>query len=264
MQRQMVLAGLGLKRKMRILVTHMHGDHVLGLPGLIQTMALFGRTAPLEVYGPDGVFSYIKAMKETVKFELTFPIEVKEVQAGIAYEERDYHVRCVWTHHPVPNLAYALVENPRPGRFQPEKARNLGIPEGPLWGKLQHGETVILHGQPIPRGLVVSQPRPGRRIVYSGDTSPCEDVAELARDADLLIHEATFSDDLAEKASQMGHSTPSQAAELARKAGAFRLVLTHVSSRYDEDECFLKGASRVFPEVFLAEDLMVVDVSFRD
>ena len=264
MQRQMALAGLGMKSRMRILVTHMHGDHVLGLPGLIQTMALFDRRAPLEVYGPEGVFAFIKAMKETVKFGLTFPIEVTEVQAGMVYEEKDYLVRCVWTGHPVPTLAYALVENSRPGRFQPEKARSLGIPEGPLWGRLQHGETVTSHGQAILPELVMSRPRPGRRIVYSGDTSPCESIAELAKEADLLIHEATFSDDLAEKASQMGHSTPSQAAELAKKAGVLRLILTHISGRYDQDEYFLEGANRVFAGVLLAEDLMVVNVPLRD
>lgn len=265
MQRQMILAGIGMKNKMRILITHIHGDHVLGLPGLIQTMALFDRRAPLEIYGPEGVFAFIKAMKETVKFGLTFPIEVREIQAGMVYEEKDYHVECAWTGHPVPALAYALVENSRLGKFEPEKAKSLGIPKGPLWGKLQHGETVTSpYGQTVHPELVVSQPRPGRRIVYSGDTSPCESISELAKEADLLIHEATFGDELAEKTSQMGHSTPSQAAELAMKAGALRLVLTHISGRYDQDERFLEGASRVFAGVLLAEDLMILNVPLRD
>jgi ribonuclease Z len=265
MQRQMVLAGIGMKSKMRILITHMHGDHVLGLPGLIQTMALFDREAPLQVYGPEGVFAFIKAMKETVKFGLTFPIEVKEVQAGIVYDERDYHVESAWTSHLVPTLAYALVENFRLGRFEPEKAKVLDIPEGPLWGLLQHGKAVTApNGQTVYPELVVGQPRPGRRVVYSGDTGPCESILELAKGADILIHESTFADSLAEKASQMGHSTPSQAADVAKKAGALRLVLTHISGRYDEDEGFLEGSKRVFPGVLLAEDFMVLKVPLRD
>ena len=265
MQRQMVLAGIGLKSRLRIFVSHMHGDHVLGLPGLIQTMALFDRKAPLQVYGPEGVFAFIKAMKETVRFGLTFPIEVKEVGAGMVYDGGDYHVESVWTSHPVPTLAYALVENSRPGRFQPEKARALGVPEGPLWGLLQHGKAVTPpSGQIVSPELVVGQPRSGRRVVYSGDTGSCESLLELAVGADLLIHEATFADSLSEKASQLGHSTPSQAAEVAVRAKALRLVLTHISGRYDEEEGFLEAAKRVFPGVLLAEDLMVLTVPLRD
>ncbi len=265
MQRQMILAGLGMKSKMRILISHMHGDHVLGLPGLIQTMALFDRRFPLQVIGPEGVLAFLKAIKETVKFGVTFPIEVKEVQAGLVYEGRDYHIESAWTDHPVPTLAYALVEDPRPGRFQPEKAEALGIPKGPLWGLLQRGKAVSSStGQVINPELVLGQPRHGRKVVYSADTAPSKSILELAEGADLLIHEATFGDELAEKANEMGHSTPSQAARLAKEAGVLRLILTHISGRYDQAAGFLDGSKRIFPEVLLAEDMMVVRVPFRD
>lgn len=264
-QRQMMLAGLGMKSKMRILISHMHGDHVLGLPGLIQTMSLFDRKVPLQVFGPEGVLAYIQAMKETVKFGVTFPIEVKEVQAGLVYQEQDYRVDSAWASHSIPTLAYALVENPRPGRFHPEKAMALGIPQGPLWGLLQRGKPVTLSdGRIIWPEEVLGQPRRGRKVVYSADTAPCKNILELSRGADLLIHEATFADELAEKASEMGHSTPSQAAIVAKEAGVLQLVLTHISGRYDQAVGFLDGSRRIFPDLVLAEDLMVVRVPFHE
>jgi len=264
-QRQMVMAKVGLKAEMRILITHMHGDHVLGIPGILQTMALFDRTAPLRIYGPKGIYAFVKAVKETVRFGLSYPIEVMEVGEGIIYEEEDYYVESAWMKHPIPALGYALVEKNRPGKFFPERAEALGIPKGPLWGELQRGRTITTPtGKIVQPDAVMGSPRKGRKIVYTGDTSSCEALVKLAQEADLLIHEATLGDELEEKALESGHSTPSQAAEVAKKAGVKRLVLTHISGRYPEEEGFLECARRLFLETVVAEDFMVLEVPLLD
>jgi ribonuclease Z len=265
-QRQMIKARVGFHRKMKVFVSHMHGDHVLGLPGLLQTMSLFDRNQKLEVYGPIGVKAFIKAIQRTVQFVLTFPIEIHEIEAeGMVCDEKEYQVQAARTDHLIPSLAYALVEKPRPGRFSPETARALGIPEGPLWSKLQQGKEVRTStGKIIKPKLVVGAPRPGRKIAYSGDTRPTESLVKVAENADLLIHEATLSDELLERAKEDGHSTPSQAAEIARKARVKRLILTHVSSRYKDTQQLLEQAQKIFPNVEMAEDFMKIDMSLSD
>lgn len=261
-QRQMLLAGLGFHRKMKIFVTHMHGDHVLGLPGLLQTMSLLRRERKLEVFGPPGIKAFVNAIQRTVQFVLTFPVEVVEVkEGGVACEENDYEVRAVWADHVIPSLAYALVEKPRPGRFHPERARALGVPEGPFWSKLQHGEAVRLPDRRIVSPeQVVGPPRRGRKVVYTGDTRPFEDLVSFAENAELLIHDATFDDELAERALEDGHSTPGQAAETAKRAQVKKLVLTHVSARYKRADALLKQAKKVFPNVTVAEDFMELEI----
>ena len=246
MQRQMIMAKLSFHRKMKIFITHMHGDHVLGLPGLIQTMSLFDRQRKLEVYGPKGLKEFIDVIQKTVQYTLTFPIEIHEIaKAGTICEEDEYTVFAVEVDHVIPSFAFALIEKPRPGKFYPEKAKKLGIPEGPLWSRLQRGYSVTLpDGRTVKPSEVVGPPRPGRKIVYSGDTRPCMNLVRLAENADLLIHDATLDDELAEKAYEDGHSTPSQAAEIARKAGVDRLVLTHISARYKSAEKLLEQAKK--------------------
>ena len=265
-QRQMIMAKLSFHRKMKIFITHMHGDHVLGLPGLIQTMSLFDRQRKLEVYGPKGLKEFIDVIQKTVQYTLTFPIEIHEIaKAGIICEEDEYTVFAVEADHVIPSFAFALIEKPRPGKFYPEKAKKLGIPEGPLWSRLQRGYSVTLpDGRTIKPSEVVGPPRPGRKIVYSGDTRPCINLIRLAENADLLIHDATLDDELAEKAYEDGHSTPSQAAEIARKAGVDRLVLTHISARYKSAEKLLEQAKKVFPNVFVAEDFMKIEIPLKN
>jgi ribonuclease Z len=265
-QRQMIRAGVGFHRKMKIFVTHMHGDHVLGLPGLLQTMSLLDRQRELEIYGPVGIKAFVKAIEKTVQFVLTFPVEIHEIRKKETIcEEKEYEVQAAETDHVIPSWAYALIEKPRPGRFDPKKAESLGIPEGPLWSKLQHGEKVK-----TPRGDIVSPnqaigvPRPGRKIVYSGDTRPTKNLLQLAKGADLLIHEATLENELKEKAQEDGHSTPAQAATIAKKAGVKRLVLTHVSSRYKNTKNLLEQARKIFPQSDVAEDLMEIDVLLEE
>lgn len=261
-QRQMVRAGLGFNKKMRVFITHMHGDHMLGLPGLIQTMSLLDRTKTLEIYGPEGLEDFVEAIEKTVQFTLTFPLEIAEIEdEGLACEEREYEVYAAWADHSAPALAYSFVEKPRPGRFYPEKAKALGVPEGELWSKLQHGSTVKLPNRRIVKPEEVAGPqRFGRKIVYTGDGRSSKSLVKLARNADLLIHDCTFDDELAERAEEDGHSTPSQAAETAIKAKAKRLILTHISARYSKPDMLLKQARKGFRNVDVAEDFMTIEL----
>jgi len=273
-QRQMIKARVGFHRKMKIFTTHMHGDHVLGLPGLLQTMSLLDRTQRLEVYGPVGIRAFIESIQLTVQFVLTFPIEIYEIEnEGVVCEEREYHVQAARTIHMIPSLAYALIEKPRLGRFNPEKAKALGVPEGPLWSRLQHGEKVKTPtGKVVKPEEVVGAPRPGIKIAYSGDTRPTRSLARLAENADLLIHESTLGDEMLKRAQEDArmlaiikiHSTPSQAAEIARKAKVKRLILTHLSSRYKSAERLLEQARKIFPNVDVAEDFMKIELSLGD
>jgi len=261
-QRQMIRAKVGFHKKMKVFLSHLHGDHVLGLPGLLQTMALMDRKKELEVFGPEGTGAFLTCVRETLRFGLTFEVEVHEIRgAGVVCSENDYVVEAVWANHVTPTLAYAFLEKARPGRFYPEKAAALGVPKGVLWSKLQHGESVALADGRVVKPEEVSGPtRRGRKIVYSGDTRPFKGFAKFAFGADLVVHEATFDDALAEKAELDGHSTPSQAAFQAKRAKAKKLVLTHVSARYADAKLLLEQAKKVFENAVVAEDFMVLEL----
>ncbi len=264
-QRQMIKAKIGFNRKTKIFITHMHGDHILGLPGILQTMSLLGRDKPLQIYGPKGIAEFVDAVRRTVRFSLRFPVEVYEVEEEVICQEEEYEIQSAWAEHSIPSLAYALIEKPRPGRFNPERAASLGVPKGPLWSRLQRGFDVKLpDGRVIKPEDVLGPRRPGRKIVYVGDTKPSENIANFAFGADVLIHEATFAEDLAERAEEDMHSTPSGAALIAKKAKVKLLVLTHISARYGDPEVLLEEARRTFPNVLVAEDFMNIDVPLRD
>ena len=264
-QREMIKAKIGFNRKTRIFITHMHGDHILGLPGILQTMSLLGRDKPLQIYGPQGIAEFIDAIKRTVRFSLRFPVEVYEVEEGLLCREEGYEIHSAWAEHSVPSLAYALLEKPRPGRFNPERAASLGVPKGPLWSRLQRGLDVKLpNGRIVKPGDVLGPQRPGRKIVYVGDTRPSENIANFAFGADVLIHEATFAEDLAERAEEDMHSTPSGAALIAKKANVKLLILTHISARYGDPRVLLEEARKNFPNVMVAEDFMSIDVPLKD
>jgi len=263
-QRQMIIGKIGFNRKTRIFITHMHGDHILGLPGLLQTMSLLGRDKPLWIYGPQGIAEFIDAIKRTVRFALKFPVEVYEIEDGLICQEKEYEIRSAWAEHSVPSLAYALIEKPRPGKFNPERAISLGIPKGPLWSRLQRGEDVKLpDGRVVKPKDVLGPPRRGRKIVYVGDTRPSSVIADFAFGADVLIHEATFAEDLAERAEEDLHSTPSGAALVAKKANVKLLVLTHISARYGDPKVLLEEAKKNFSNVLIAEDFMSIDVPLK-
>ena len=261
-QRQMIRARIGFNRRTKILITHMHGDHVLGIPGVLQTMSLLGRDKPLQISGPPGIRAFIDAVVQTVRFYLGFQVNIHEITSGGSVcEERGYEAQSVRADHPGPALAYALTEKPRPGRFHPERAVSLGVPKGPLWSKLQHGHEVELaDGRKVKPEEVLDPPRSGRKIVYTGDTRPSEKILKLAQGADVLIHEATFADDLIERAAEDGHSTASQAATIAGKAGVGLLILTHISSRYEDAKLLLEEARAIFSNTRIAEDFMKIDV----
>ena len=244
-QRQMMQAKVSFHKKLKVFLTHLHGDHVLGLPGVLQTMALMDRKEPVAVYGPPGIKDFLVCTKETLNFGLTFPVEINEILSeGTILDEEDYTLTAVKSNHAVESYAYAFVEKPRPGKFYPKKAQALGVPLGELWSKLQSGEEITLpDGKVVKPSDVMGPLRAGRKIVYTGDTRPFEAFAKFAADADLVIHESTFDDSLAEKAALDGHSTPSQAAQEAKAANAKQLVLTHISARYP-DASFAFGAGK--------------------
>jgi len=266
LQRQMIQASIGFHRKMKIFITHMHGDHVLGLPGLLQTMSLLERERKLNIYGPIGIKAFVESIKETVQFVLTFPVNVYEIEdEGMVCGEKEYEIYAEWVDHVIPSLAYALVEKPRPGRFFPEKAKRLKIEKGPMWSKLQQGESIRLPNGRIVKSEEVTGPlRAGRKIVYTGDTKSTKNLIEFAKNADLLIHDATFDDELFERALEDGHSTPSQAAETANKAKAKRLILTHISARYKDTSVLVEQARKIFSKVNVAEDFAKIEIPYQD
>jgi ribonuclease Z len=265
-QRQMIKAKAGFHKKLKVFISHMHGDHVLGLPGLLQTMALMDRQRKVEIYGPEGIKRFFEGTREVLQFALTFPVEIHEINAaGIICSEKEYTIEAAWANHVIPTLAYAFVEKPRAGKFYPDKARALGVPEGELWSKLQHGEEITLpNGAVVKPKDVMGSLRRGRKIVYSGDTKPFKGFARFAAGADLVIHEATLDDALAEKAAEDGHSTPSQAAKAAAKAKAKKLVLTHISARYADVRVLLEQAQKIFKNTVVAEDFMRLELPLLD
>jgi ribonuclease Z len=262
-QRQMVRAHIGFQRPMKIFLSHLHGDHVLGIPGLLQSMSLMRREKPLHIYGPIGLVDFVKAFSESLGGP-TFPVILYEIQEpGIVFESEDYRVVAVEAKHRSTAWSYCFIEAPRPGRFHPERARKLGLPEGELWGRLQQGEVVEFEGKTIEPQMVTDPARPGRKIVYSGDTSPNEALLDISRKADLLIHEATFLDELSDRAAEDGHTTVLQAAQLAKEAEVDLLVLTHISSRYPDPMVIQAEAEKVFSNVLVAEDLMELDIPLK-
>ncbi len=262
-QRQMMRYGVGFSFT-DVFFSHFHADHMLGITGLVRTMGLQDRTAPVTLYGPRGAQRVLGAALSLGIERNKFPVQIVEIRPGDRLPRNGYDIVVFATEHRADTVGYALVEHIRLGRFHPERARELGVPEGPLWGRLHKGETVTLDdGRTVSPADLVGEPRRGRTLVYSGDTRPTLAVLEAARGADLLIHEATFGGDEAERAVETGHSTASEAARLALEAGVRRLVLTHISPRYTRDAPELLAEARaVFPETTIARDGMMVEVPF--
>lgn len=264
-QRQMMRYGVGFSFR-EVFFTHYHGDHILGITGLIRTMGLLDRTTPLTLYGPRGATRVLGGLL-TVGIERSrFPVEIVEIRPGDRLSRHAYDIVVFPTEHRTDTVGFALAEHDRPGRFNVARARELGVPEGPLWGQLHKGNVVTLpDGRTIDPTHLVGPARPGRTVVYSGDTRPVPQVAEAARGADLLVHEATFGDDERARAIETGHSTASDAARIARDAGVKRLVLTHISARYSREAPELVEEARaIFPEVMVARDGLALDVPFAE
>ena len=264
-QRQMMRFGVGFSFR-EIFFTHYHADHLLGVTGLLRTMGLQDRSAPVILYGPKGAQRVLGAAISLGIERNKFPIDIVEIKPGDRLARDDYEIVVFETEHRADTVGYALVEHTRLGRFNPDRARELGIPEGPFWGQLHKGKTITLpDGRIVGPAELVGSPRAGRRVVYTGDTRPHLSVIEASRGADLLVHEATFGGDEMERAQETGHSTAAEAARVALEAGARRLVLTHISSRYSRDAAELLAEARsVFPETVIARDGMTVDVPYAD
>ena len=264
-QRQMMRYGVGFSFR-EIFFTHYHADHMLGLTGLLRTMGLQDRAAPVTLYGPAGAARILGAALALGVERSRFPVEIVEVKAGDRLPRAEYDMLAFATDHRADTIGWAMVEHQRLGRFDPERARAMGIPEGPLWGRIHKGEPVTLEsGRVVTPAELVGPTRPGRTVVYSGDTRPTLAVIEAARGADLLIHEATFGTEEQARADETGHSTAAQAARVAEQAGVRRLVLTHISPRYSRDAPELRAEARaVFSDVTIARDGMTVDVPFAD
>lgn len=264
-QRQMMRYGVSFALS-DIFFTHFHADHVIGVIGLMRTMALQGRTEELRLWGPKGAGRHLKRAEQFGVDRLTFPLVIQELDHLEKIRRKDYAiVPFAVEHGPGPAMGYALVEDDRKGRFDPDHARAMGIPEGPLWGRIHRGEDVTLpDGRVVPSSALVGTPRSGRIIVVTGDTRPCESTVEVAHNADLLVHEATFGDEEAERAVETGHSTAREAAIVAKRAGCLRLLLSHFSARYSRDAAELAAQARAeFSDVTIGKDGMTIAVPYR-
>jgi ribonuclease Z len=263
-QRQMMRFGTGFSVD-DIFISHMHADHFLGVIGLLRTMGLQGREAGIRLWAPEGGEAILLQAVHLGVERVPFPIEIRELSAGSRVMREGYDIVAYQTRHGAHSLGFVVEEHERLGRFDPERARQLGVPEGPLFGRLHRGEVVEVEGRLIQPESVVGPPRPGRRVVYTGDSRPCRATVEMAAGCDLLIHDATFGHDELERARSTQHSTAREAARVARDAGVRQLVLTHISSRYAEDSRGLeREARRVFPRAIVAYDGLEIEVPLSD
>ncbi len=263
-QLQLARSHLGWARLRAIFITHLHGDHVIGLAGLLMTMSMGERSAPLAIYGPPGIRGYVDLSRKYLKFGVAYPLEVRELSGGPVIEEEEYRIDALPVDHRVFTLAYRLREHPRPGRFDLAAAERLGVPAGPLYKRLQSGEAVTLEGGKAVRPEeVLGPPRPGRTVVYMVDTRPFTGAEDFVRGADLLIHDGMFADDMGGESGLKGHTTARQAARLARKTGVGKLVLVHISPRYLSIREMLEEAREEFPNTRIARDLDAYEVKYQ-
>ena len=263
-QRQFQKSHLSYMQITKIFITHFHGDHFLGLPGLIQTMQLNDRDIPLHIYGPLAMIEILNQILHLGYFRPTYEIIAHELKPGDHVSFDGYDINTIASDHGVPALAYSLIESKRPGRFNKPKALELGVPEGPLFSTLQRGTAITLdNGKIITPSMVLGPPRPGRKIVFSGDTRASKSMISFAKNADVLIHEATFTSELKDVAIRYGHATAKQAADIAKKAGVDRLYLSHISPRYLDYLEILKDAQQVFPDSFVPKDFDEITVPLK-
>lgn len=263
-QQQMMRAKTGMKALTSIFITHLHGDHVLGIPGLVQTLSFLGRVEPLYIYGPKGTNAFVNILVQLSLYKLNFSIESHELVPDAIIKNNGYLIHAVPTDHSVPSLGYALIEENRKGRFDRDKAIAMGVPPGPYFSKLHSGEDVEVNGKIIRSQDVVGNARRGRKIIYTGDTRPCQSIIDISTNADVLIHEATLANEQQQWAIESKHTTSVEAALVARESNADSLILTHISSRYSDDSTIiLQEAQEIFKNVIIAEDLMQINVPLK-
>ncbi len=268
MQYNFIRARFGFNKKTLLFITHMHSDHILGLLGFFQTLSLQGRNLPIDIYGPKLLFNFLTENFRILSINLSFPLNIHIIDdnEGVLVTDKDYKIMfCRSNHgHDIPSYAYTLVENNRPGEFNVKKAKELGIPEGNLYQMLQKGENIHFNNNIISSNRVVGPLRSGRKIGISGDTRPTNELCKFFINCDLLIFESTFKSTELEKAKESFHSTASEAANLAKLSGVYRLCLTHFSTRYKDLIGLLNEAKSIFSDVDIAYDLKSISVPYRN
>ena len=256
-QRQIMASPYSFMKIRSILITHLHGDHVFGLPGLLQTMGLSNRAEPLTVYGPPGIAAFIDSSMAVTEGETSYPLEVVELTGGESFQVRGFSVSCFRTDHGMFSLGFVLRTPDRPGRLDHGKALALGVRDGPDMARLKAGHPV---GDVRPED-VMEPPTPGPSVAYTGDTRPCDGTRESVGGVTVLIHDATYMDSEAVNAKEHWHSTATQAARIAADAGVGSLILTHMSHRYDDREAVATEARTVFENSYAADDFMLFEVT---
>lgn len=263
-QRQLMFSPVSFMKIKRIFISHLHADHFLGLPGLVQSMSLNGREDVLHVFGPKGTVANVRKMLSLGYFKGGFDVDVADLRPGARVDFGNYSVECASATHSVPGLAFSLQEKSRPGRFDLKKAKRLGIPEGPLYRRLQEGRAISFGGIHVRPDQVLGRPRKGLKVVYSGDSRPSPRVTALAKGADALIHDCTLDSSRGQVASDFGHSTAAEAAGVARKAKVRMLFLVHLSPRYEDGSILEREARKVFKNVVAPRDLSEYVIRYGD
>ena len=253
-------AGLGWNKKMKLFVTHLHGDHCVGILGLLQTMSMQNRTESLEIFGPKGIDEFLAVNIKILNFSLPFSILITIVSEGKMYENNKFLIHAAKANHSITAFSYLFEEKDKPGRFNVQKANELGIPEGELWNKLQNGEEVNNNGKIIRPEQVLGTKRPGKKIGISGDTMPTKELELFFNECDYLVFDSTFLDEEKQKAQDTCHSTAKQAAELGKNANVKNLILTHFSARYKDEIGHQNEAGKIHNSVITARDLLEVEI----
>ncbi len=253
-------AKIGWNKKMKIFVTHLHGDHCVGILGLLQTMSLQNRTEPIDIFGPSGIEEFLASNLKILNFGLTFPVRITRIKEGLIFDDPLYAIHACKAEHSIPAYSYLFSEKDRPGKFYPEKAKKFEIPQGKMWHELQSGSEIKIGDKTVRPSDVMGEKRKGRKIGISGDTRPTKNLEEFFKGCDYITFDSTYSDKLRDKAIENYHSTAKEAAELAKKAGIVNLILTHFSARYENADELISEAKTVHDSVIAARDLLEINV----
>ena len=254
-------SGLGWNKKMKLFVTHLHGDHCVGILGLLQTMSMQNRTESLEIFGPKGIDEFLAANIKVLNFGLPFSILINIINEKKIFENKKYMIHTVKANHSITAFSYLFEEKDKPGRFNVQKAKELGIPEGELWNKLQNGEEITNNETTIKPEQVLGEKRPGKKIGISGDTMPTKKLEEFFYQCDYLVFDSTFIEEEKQRALDTCHSTAKQAAELGKNAEVKNLILTHFSARYKDELQHKMEAEKIHNSVITAKDLLEVEIN---
>jgi ribonuclease Z len=253
-------SGLGWNKKMKIFVTHLHGDHCVGILGLLQTMSMQNRTEILEIFGPSGIDEFIAANIKVLNFGLSFPILINIIKDEEIIEEENFSICICKANHSITAYSYLFEEKDKPGRFNVKKAKELKIPEGELWNRLQNGNQIEINGRIIKSEEVLGEKRPGKKVGISGDTMPTEKLEKFFTGCDYLVFDSTFLNEEKQRAQDTCHSTAKQAATLGKNARVKNLILTHFSARYKNEKGHLDEAGKIHDSVITAKDLLEIEI----